>query len=169
MTATFLDQFRAVLAARGVLAAHVAGPEDRAFIRALVTADVEDTLRHAPAAVRAVMVALHVDGRRAQHARRYPRAQELVVTRGGEPVGTLLADWTHPTTLALLDMAVLPARRGQGTGGEILAAACAAAGDAGRGVRMAVFYDSPARWLLYRAGFRPVAEVGMDVVYGWGG
>lgn len=169
MTATFLDQFLAALAARGGLAAHLAGPADRAFTRALVAADVEDLLRDAPAAVRAVMVALNVDGRRAQHARRHPRAQELVLLRGGEPVGALLADWSHPTTLALLDLVVLPAHRRQGIGGEVLAATCAAARGAGRGVRLAVFYDSPARRLLRRAGFRPLAEDGLDLVYGWDG
>lgn len=168
-TATLLDQFLARLASSGRLAAHVAAGEDRAFTRALVTADVEEMLAGAPAAVRSVMVALQVDGRRAQHARRHPRAVELVLARPGEPVGTLLADWSAPTALVLLDLTLLPGCRGQGIGGEVLAAVCAVAGRAGRQVRATLFYDSPARRLLHRSGFRPLAEEGLDVVWGWDG
>lgn len=103
---------------------------------------------------------------RAQHAHyraHYPEAEWLIVERDGEAVGRLyLAEWEED--LRIVDISLLPAARGQGIGGAIVADLIAAAHRAGRKVSIHVEQHNPARRLYARLGFTPVEERGAYIL-----
>lgn len=89
-----------------------------------------------------------------------------VIEHQGEPVGRLYLQ-TGPTYLHLVDIALLPAVRGQGVGGAILAALQSAAGATGKGVSAFVEQSNPARRLYRRLGFTEVADHGIHLEIIW--
>ncbi|TCS16124.1 GNAT family N-acetyltransferase [Caulobacter sp. BK020] len=92
----------------------------------------------------------------------YPRARLEIVTVNAEPVGRLATD-RSADALHLIDIAVVPERRGQGIGGAILRALMDEAAAAGRPVTLQVARDNLAAQRLYhRLGF---ALTGADETY----
>jgi ribosomal protein S18 acetylase RimI-like enzyme len=105
----------------------------------------------------------------AQHTdyeRNYPDAERLVIEHRGEDVGRLYLD-EESTRFNLIDIALLPAARGQGLGGAILADILAQAAEAGKIVTIYVEKNNPARRLYDRLGFICQSDEGVYDLLSW--
>lgn len=92
---------------------------------------------------------------RAQHQHyraAYPGAEWLIVEQAGAAIGRLYLD-RGAAELTLIDIAIVPERRGTGIGGAILADLLAGATAAGQRVALQVEHGNPARRLYERLGF----------------
>jgi ribosomal protein S18 acetylase RimI-like enzyme len=106
----------------------------------------------------------------AQHtdyARNYPDAERLVIEHRGEDVGRLYLD-EESTRFNLIDIALLPAARGRGRGGAILADILDQAAAAGKTVLIYVEKNNPARHLYDRLGFVCESDEGVYDLLKWG-
>lgn len=97
----------------------------------------------------------------------FPTAQFDLVVLGddpsGQPIGRLYVD-RRPTTIAVLDISLLSAHRGQGIGAQLMATILGEARETGRNVELHVETHNPARRLYERLGFRVVEDRGIDVL-----
>jgi ribosomal protein S18 acetylase RimI-like enzyme len=100
---------------------------------------------------------------RAQHHHyraHYAAAEWLVVERDGEPIGRLyLGQWDDRHHI--IDISLIPAARGLGIGGAMLADIIAGAQAQGKGVSIHVEVNNPARRLYGRLGFEVVEDKGI--------
>ncbi len=84
----------------------------------------------------------------------YPQARFEIVTVGGAPVGRLVTDRRPADGLHLVDIALMPERRGQGIGESILRDLMEEAAAAGTAMTLQVARDNLAAQRLYlRLGF----------------
>lgn len=87
-------------------------------------------------------------------------AEWLIIEAGGKAIGRLY--WrSEPADLYIIDISLVPARRGNGLGGAILQDLLEMARDAGRGVSIRVEKHNPARRLYARKGFALVEDQGV--------
>ena len=91
----------------------------------------------------------------AHYAEYFPDASHDVIEADGEAVGRLYVDRV-PDEIRIVDIALLPAARGLGIGGELLRRLLAEADATGRSTRIYVEHNNPARALYERLGFREV-------------
>jgi len=97
----------------------------------------------------------------------YPRARLQIVTVDAEPVGRLATD-RSPDALHLIDIAVVPERRGQGIGGTVLRSLMDEAAAAGTPVTLQVARDNLAAQRLYhRLGFALAAADETHLTLRW--
>lgn len=90
----------------------------------------------------------------------YPDAEWLVIERDGERLGRLyLEEWSNQ--FRIIDIALLPAARGQGYGGAILADILALAKSRGKRVSIHVEKNNPAMGLYRRLGFATAEDKGV--------
>lgn len=156
-----------LLAARPGLAIRAAGTGDIPGLRALVVADTEDALGPTvPATVQALMASLQLDGRRPIIGPARPETLDAVVTEGETIIGRIVIRRAEGR-LRLVDLTILPDRRGQGLGTILLEAVTAAAADRGWPVQARLWYDSPAKRLFRKAGFVKAAETAVDEMLEW--
>jgi GNAT superfamily N-acetyltransferase len=157
------DAINALIARLSNLQARVALPRDRTVVRQMVMADSLHMLSAVPPSARNVMASIQVEGR--MHALQcgHPGAAVLILGTQAQMIGMMTLDPSNGDAIALLDMMILPGQRGQGHGAEALAALCAIADDQGRPVHARLFYDSPAKRLLERAGFAVTDETGTEI------
>jgi len=105
----------------------------------------------------------------AQHTaymRTYTQAEWLIIERGGEAVGRLYVDdWKDE--IRLIDIALLPAGRGNGTGTAILTDLQTWARDSGKALTIHVEQSNPARSLYDRMGFVPIGGQGVYDLLEW--
>jgi ribosomal protein S18 acetylase RimI-like enzyme len=87
----------------------------------------------------------------------FPDCAFDVLERNGEPVGRLYLE-PRQTQLYIVDIALMPERRGQGLGTAIMQALQAAARAQGKGVGIMVEKFNPALRLYRRLGFGAVAD-----------
>lgn len=100
---------------------------------------------------------------RAQHQyyqEHYTGADWLVVEVDGEPAGRLYLH-TGPDEIRIVDIALLPAFRGEGTGETLVRKVIQDAEDGGLCVRIHVEKQNPARSLYERLGFVIVEDRGV--------
>lgn len=105
----------------------------------------------------------------AQHSyyqQQFPAAAFDVILLDGEAAGRLYVD-RRGDEIRLIDIALLPERRGAGLGGAILAEVLAEAEAAGKPVRIHVEKLNPAQRLYRRLGFRPVEDQGVYSLMEW--
>lgn len=106
---------------------------------------------------------------RAQHQHytaHYAGAQFFVIEHQGVPVGRLYLHWRRDD-LRIVDIALLPAARGQGTGEALLRAVRDVAAARGHGVSIHVEQMNPAMRLYTRLGFRKAGEHGIYDLMEW--
>ena len=89
-----------------------------------------------------------------------------VIEHRGEPAGRLYLE-PRLSQLYIVDIALLPAWRGQGFGTAILAALQATAGAIGKGVGIMVEKYNPALRLYRRLGFTDIADHGVYLEMEW--
>jgi ribosomal protein S18 acetylase RimI-like enzyme len=119
-----------------------------------------------PEEARQAFLSQQHEAQHAHYANVYPEAERLVIERGGERIGRLyLMEW--PANLRIVDIALLPAARGQGIGEAILRDIGADAASRGKKVSIHVETFNPARRLYERLGFADVEDKGVYKLMEW--
>jgi GNAT superfamily N-acetyltransferase len=112
-----------------------------------------------PPELQAAFLAQQAAAQHSHYTLHFADAEWLIIERGGEPIGRLyLRD--QPQALHLVDIALLPASRGQGIGGAIVEDVLDHARTLGKGVSIHVERTNPARSLYDRLGFTMVEDRG---------
>lgn len=146
------------LAARG-LSLRAARDADVPFLRALFETARPDAAMLAawPEDVRRPFLDQQFQFQTIHYARAHPDADRLLVIADGVPIGRMIL-WRRPEQWCVVDIALLPAWRGQGIGTLLLQRVKAAAATAAPCVRLSVDGRNPARRLYKRLGFTAVEE-----------
>ncbi|UZK69004.1 GNAT family N-acetyltransferase [Sphingomonas sp. S1-29] len=135
---------------------------DEAFLRALYASTRTDELAAAigwSEARKAAFLAGQFAAQRLHFRTRIAGCGFWVIERGGDPVGRLYLQDTADRIL-LVDVALLPAERGNGLGSALLAAVLAGADAAAKPVCLAVEPASAAIRLYRRLGFEVIGAEG---------
>ncbi len=93
-------------------------------------------------------------------------AQYLLIEQDGEPIGRLYLDHREEEH-RVIDIALLPAHRGQGIGAKLMQDVLDGAAAAGKRVRIHVEHNNPAMHLYDRLGFRKIEEQGVYWLMEW--
>lgn len=135
---------------------------DDAFMRRLYRSVREPELAQTswPEAARQAFCDSQFDLQRRHYRTHYPCGHWGVIGWQGQDVGRLYLDLS-PARWGLMDIALLPERRGQGLGGRILGWFLAQADAAGVPCGLYVEQHNPARRLYERLGFGVDAEQGV--------
>lgn len=104
------------------------------------------------AAQQTLFLKMQRDAQQRGYAQQFPRAQLSIVVHGGEPAGTLYVDRTGEE-IRIVDVALLPERRGAGIGAFLIKELQIEAVKAGVPVRLRVAIGNPAQRLYQRLGF----------------
>lgn len=96
----------------------------------------------------------------------YPGCAFLVIEQGGEPIGRIYID-RRAHEICLVDIALVPERRGGGLGTELIQEILDEARAAGKSVLIHVERYNRALRLYERLGFKPVAEDGIYYRMRW--
>lgn len=95
-----------------------------------------------------------------------PDAEFLLVLQDDQPIGRLYLD-RRKTEIRVLDIALLPQHRGQGTGGQIMRDILAEAQTKRLPIRIQVEHNNPAIHLFDRLGFRKLEDAGISYLMEW--
>ena len=85
---------------------------------------------------------------------------DLILDSEGDPIGRLYLD-ERPDEFRIIDIALLPGSRGQGTGTGIMQDVIAGATAAQKPVRIHVEHNNPAQRLYRRLGFTKIEDKGV--------
>lgn len=137
---------------------------DRPFLVELYAANRAGELVGAgwDAATLRVFLEQQYRAREAGWAATAPHHDDEVLFRGDRPVGRLVLD-RRADGIAVVDIALVPAEQGHGTGTAVLSAVLAEADAAGVPVRLHVVVDNPARRLYEGLGFRALDTDGVHL------
>ncbi len=129
-------------------------PGDGDFLAALYADTRAEELRPVPwgEAEKVAFLRQQFELQRQHYRLHYPRAQWLVILRGGVPIGRLYLEAGN-AELRLMDIALLAAERGQGTGAALLARVLDYARSLGLPVGLHVEPFNPAQRWYARMGF----------------
>lgn len=117
-----------------------------------------------PAAVEAFLRS-QFEAQQAHYRRAFPGAERWVLRHADQDAG--IAILNEDSEIRVVDLALLPAFRGQGIGTAILEELKVRAADLGVPVVLHVEMHNRARRLYERLGFRPVEDVGIYVRMEW--
>ncbi len=106
------------------------------------------------------------DAQHKYYREQFPRAAFDLLLAGGEPVGRLYVD-RRADEIRLIDIALLPERRGGGLGSAILERILAEAEAEEKPVRIHVEHNNRALGLYHRLGFRRIEEQGVYYLMEW--
>lgn len=136
------------------------GPDDEAFLYELYasTRAAELAAYGWDTTQQAAFLQLQFRGQRAHYAE-YPNADEQIILDDGRSIGRLFVARLEKE-IRLVDIALLPAWRGQGIGARLIEALLAEAARAGLPVRLHVEKFNPARQLYERLGFVLLGDAG---------
>lgn len=136
-------------------------PEDEPFLRQVYASTREEELNATgwDAATRTTFLALQFKAMSQGYRSMFPAAEFSIIQRGGQPIGRMVIDRTGGE-IRVVDVALLPEHRRQGTGTHLMRRVCAQAAAAGKPVRLCVLRNSPAvRW-YERLGFARIKQTG---------
>lgn len=94
------------------------------------------------------------------YRRHYPHGRFDIIMRGERNVGRLYHDW-NGDVVQLIDIALLPAYRGEGIGTRLMRAIVAEVARKHRPMQLFVEFNNPVRTLYRRLGFVPTGENGI--------
>lgn len=100
------------------------------------------------------------------YAAEHPRAAHLVICREGVPVGRLYVDRSGDA-FHILDIALLPEHRNQGTGSFLLSRIMDEARVAGKPVTVFVDTFNPSLRFFHRLGFATAEQTGFHSLLKW--
>ena len=102
----------------------------------------------------------------AHYRKHYPGAQFFVIEENGAPIGRLYVDrWSRE--IRIMDIALLPERRGEGIGARLIVELQEEAQAAGKSLSIHVEKFNPALRLYERLGFKPVEDKGVYLLMEW--
>lgn len=128
-------------------------PADEDFLEKLHASTRDDLRAAAGPPLLEMLLDMQWRAQRAGYSQGFPDAEDMIIEVGGAPLGRLLLE-RSARPWRIVDLALLPAARGQGHGGAVLAALQARAAAAGAGLALSVRHDNPAARRLYLvAGF----------------
>ncbi|MEI9992431.1 MAG: GNAT family N-acetyltransferase [Rhizomicrobium sp.] len=141
---------------------------DIPFLLALYASTREEELRAVPwpDEMKAAFCAQQFQAQRGHYHATIAHCRFDVIEHHGEPVGRLYLQ-DRPTRLHIVDIALMPAMRGQGIGTAVLEALHALGRQTGRGVGIMVEIHNPARNLYRRLGYREVEKHGLHLEMEW--
>ncbi len=133
--------------------------EDEAFIRALITRTVSDELLADawPEAMRGPLLEMQYRARMAGTRASFPEAEQEIILAGGEAAGWLVTA-RGEAGITLVDIAVIPQRRGKGLATAAIRELLAESERSGKRVDLHVTLTNPAIRLYERLGFRKTAS-----------
>lgn len=136
-------------------------PGDLEFLSQLYASTRQDEMRLVDwtDAQKAAFLQDQFDKQHTHYLAHYPQAQWLVIEQDGAPVGRLYLEQTS-REIRLMDVALLPTARGQGTGGALMHGLLAAGDQAGLPISLHVEPFNPAIRLYRRLGFVEVETRG---------
>lgn len=141
---------------------------DTAFLRALYAATRREELAHVPwpDEAKLAFLAEQFQLQRDHYRKNYIGAEQLVVEADGERIGRI---YLYPSEreIRLMDIALVDARRGRGTGGALIRAVMDIAREDARELTLHVEPNNPALRLYERLGFRLIEERGVYLFLGW--
>jgi GNAT superfamily N-acetyltransferase len=142
--------------------------EDEGLSRAIYASTREEEMARVPWSdeQKAAFVSMQFEAQRSYYREVYPDADFSVVVVDGADAGRLYVDRSSEE-IRVVDIAVLPAFRGRGIGGTLLAAVLDEARETGRTVVIHVELMNRARTLYDRLGFVPVEEAGVYLRMEW--
>lgn len=134
-------------------------PEDHQFLAVLYASTREQELAPVPwsAEDKAAFLREQFDAQCHHYTKHYPDARFDVVLADGTPIGRLSVD-RSPEEIRVIDVAVMPAWRNRGVGGDLLRGVIAESESSGRPVTIHVERFNPARRLYERLGFEVIAD-----------
>lgn len=106
------------------------------------------------------------DAQSKYYAEHFPGASFDVVELAGERVGRLYVD-RRDDEIRLIDIALLPERRGEGLGGELMAEILTEGEQKNLPVRIHVEHNNRAMRLYQRLGFEKIEEQGVYWLMEW--
>ena len=113
-----------------------------------------------PDEIQHAFLAQQFDAQHRHYRQHYPNAEWLIVERADERIGRLyIEEWERE--FRVIDIALVPASRGQGIGAAVLSDVIAQAGAAGKAVSIHVEKHNGAMRLYQRLGFVRVDEHGI--------
>ena len=121
-----------------------------------------------PAEMQRLFLQQQFDAQHHHYTVHYPRAEWLVIERGGERIGRLYYE-VWPSQIRIIDIALLPEARGAGIGGAVLDDMLAMAAARGKAVSIHVEKNNPAMRLYRRLGFVTVEDKGVYDLMEWRG
>jgi ribosomal protein S18 acetylase RimI-like enzyme len=145
-------------------------PGDGDFLRRLYAATRDDvSLAPWSEAERNAFLEMQFTAQSADYGRRFPRSDHSIVTVAGCDVGRIWID-RGDEEIRLLDIALLPEHRGQGTGRVLLERLIAESVAAGTPLRHTVDKaNSGARRLYERLGFAVIEDSELHLLMEWRG
>ena len=142
--------------------------EDQPFLRDLYgsTREAELALTNWDADQKAAFVAMQFEAQHRYYQEQYVGSTFDIVMLGEEPVGRLyVARWADQ--IRVIDISLLPARRGHGLGTRLLGALLDEGRAAALPVTIHVERFNRALGLYERLGFRPIGEHGVYWLMRW--
>ena len=141
-----------------------AGPGDEEFLLALYRSTREDELALTgwDEAQRSTFVRMQFLAQRRHYDASYPDATDEIVLRDGRPIGRRLVA-RDARQIHLVDIALLPERRGAGIGERLVRELIAEGETRGVPVNLYVLASSPAIRLYERLGFVRTGESGFHI------
>jgi GNAT superfamily N-acetyltransferase len=119
-----------------------------------------------PEEQKAAFLAMQFQAQHIHYHRHYPSADWLIVLRDGEPVGRVYVErWASEHRL--IDIALMPERRGTGLGAALLQDLMDDAAAAGKPLSTHVEKFNPAMRLYHRLGFVTVEDKGVYDLLRW--
>lgn len=135
--------------------------EDLPFLRRLYASTREEELAPVPwtPEQKTAFLSMQFDAQRASY-RQEPATEFLLLLAAGREAGRLYVT-RRPEEIHVVDIALLPAERGKGTGTRVLSAILAEGDASGVPVTIHVEKHNPAQSLYSRLGFAPVEDLGV--------
>lgn len=152
---------------RAICTTRPATPADDGFLAALFASTRGDLLQAGLApGEHAALLELQWHAQQAGYRDEHPGAVDEIVELYGGRVGRLLVDWEEEQ-VTVVDVALLPAWRGEGICTALLEDVKRGAAERGLPVVLHVASGNPARRLYERLGFTEVAEIGVYTEMSW--
>lgn len=163
---TAVNSPSASIGAQAELTLHPATPDDDAFLCEVFVSTRREEFMRSGWPLERVEAFLREQSRLQQtyYREHYPQGRFDVVALDGQPVGRLYHAW-RPAQLGdearVIDIALLPARRGAGLGTRLMHAVVAEAAAQNLPVSLSVEPDNPVQSLYRRLGFRKTGSSGV--------
>lgn len=143
-------------------------PDDAEFLLAVYASTRAEEMDQVPwtSEQKADFLRFQFEAQHRYYQEHFPAAAFDLIVVGDEPVGRLYVD-RREDEIRLVDIALLPERRGSGLGSQLLDQLLNEAREASKLVRIHVEHNNPAMRLYLRLGFEKIEEQGVYHLMEW--